>query len=245
MTESSLPLRHISIRVPWHDAGWMGTVCNDPVSNSACLRLANIHMQRIDSLEVRLAGRSIEDLQAGELPPCVAERATFMAHFPVSRPVQHPYHKTSKAYSHYKPTTLTIPAYAAGCVPFRWLLRENAIEIAESLDLVYHDEAEVLAREVMKFDSSWVQNVDNQRRLLDGFFSAVEPGRSLAFFYAKELPFVEDPRRVLIGVGWVNSVGQALEYEYSEPGPSRSLIWERAVGHSIRPDMSDGFLVPY
>jgi hypothetical protein len=168
-----------------------------------------------------------------------------MAPFAVSRPVQHPYHATSKAYAHYKPTTLTVPAYAAGCVPFRWLLRENAREIAEVLDLAYHDEAEEQARQVMGFDSAWVQNVDNQRRLLDGFFSAIQPARSLAFFYAKEVPFVEDPRRVLIGVGWVTSIGHALEYEYTEPGPSRSLIWERPVGHSIRPELADGVLLPY
>jgi hypothetical protein len=50
---------------------------------------------------------------------------------------------------------------------------------------------------------------------------------------------------VLIGVGRVTSVGQALEYDYTQPGPSRSLIWERPVGHSIRPEMADGYLLPY
>jgi hypothetical protein len=28
--------------------------------------------------------------------------------------------------------------------------------------------------------------------MLDAFFSAIEPGAALAFFYAKEVPFVED-----------------------------------------------------
>lgn len=242
---ADLPVRHLSVRVPWHDLGWRGAVCADPVANSSCLRLANIHTRRDDAVEVRIAGHSLQDLSPTELPPCVAERATFMAPFPVSRPVQHPYHATSKAYAHYKPTTLTLPPYSAGCVPFRWLLRENAIGIAEDLDLVYHDQAEVDAREVMGFDSAWVQNVDNQRRMLDGFFSAVQPESSLTFFYAKEVPFVEDPRRVLIGVGRVTSVGQNVEYDYTEPGPSRSLIWERPVGHSIRPEGADGLLLPY
>jgi hypothetical protein len=183
---ATLPLRHLSVRVPWHDAGWRGSVCNDPVANSACLRLANIHMRRDDAVEVQLAGRSVEELSPAQQPPCVAERATFMAPFSVSRPVQHPYHETAKAYAHYKPTTLTLPGYSAGCVPFRWLLRAQAQDISEALDLVYHDQAEDAAREVMGFDSAWVQNVDNQRRLLDGFFSAVQPEASLAFFYAKK-----------------------------------------------------------
>jgi len=33
------PLRHISIRVPWHDTGWDGRVCAKPRLNGACLKL--------------------------------------------------------------------------------------------------------------------------------------------------------------------------------------------------------------
>lgn len=245
MNESSLPMRHLSIRVPWHDAGWNGTVCQNPLANSACLRLANIHQKRNDEVEVKLAGKPIADLGPGDAPPCVAERGTFMSAARISRLVSHPYSATSKVHKHYRPTNLTLPEYSAGCVPFRWLLRENASHLAESLDLVYHDQAEDQVRQVMEFDSVWVQDVANQRRLLDAFFSSVRPGGSLAFFYAKEVPFVEDPRRVLIGVGWVTSVGSNIEYEYASDGPTRSLIWERPVGHSIRPELTDGFLLPY
>lgn len=31
--------QHISVRVPWHDNGWNGTVCQFPGENNACLRL--------------------------------------------------------------------------------------------------------------------------------------------------------------------------------------------------------------
>ena len=44
--ESRLPLRHISIRVPWHDNGWNGTVCNAPELNCSCLRLPRISAHR-------------------------------------------------------------------------------------------------------------------------------------------------------------------------------------------------------
>ena len=33
------PLKHISIRVPWHDTGWDGRVCAAPRLNGACLKL--------------------------------------------------------------------------------------------------------------------------------------------------------------------------------------------------------------
>jgi hypothetical protein len=39
---SKFPLRHISLRVPWHDAAWNATVCADPRHNTACLKLLNM-----------------------------------------------------------------------------------------------------------------------------------------------------------------------------------------------------------
>ena len=236
------------MRVPWHDAGWSGTVCGDPVNNASCLRLANIHERRDDGVEVELRGRRIDELTRFQQPPCVAERATFMADFPITRWVQHPYFETSDVHKHYRRTPVELPPYTAGAVPFRWLLRKGAVDIADSLDIVFHDEAEDEVRAVMQFDSTWVQDVGNQTRMLDGFFSAIEPDRSLAFFYAKEVPHTEQSGRVLIGVGWVKSYGQAIEYDYApgEDCPTRSMIWERVVHHSIRPGTTaGGFLLPY
>jgi hypothetical protein len=210
----NLPLRHLSIRVPWHDAAWNGTVCNDPVNNGSCLRLGNIHERRNDEVEVKVSGRRIDELNQFEVPPCVAERATFMADFPITRTFQHPYSKSSSVHKHYRPTPIELPAFTAGAVPFKWMLRNEAVEIADSLDLVFHDDAEMAVRDLMQFGSSWVQDVNNQTRMLDAFFSAIEPQRSLAFFYAKEVPHTEQAGRVLVGVGWVTKYGPAIEYDY-------------------------------
>jgi len=35
---TTYPLRHISIRVPWHDTGWDGRVCTFPRLNGAPFR---------------------------------------------------------------------------------------------------------------------------------------------------------------------------------------------------------------
>ena len=35
MATNAYPLRHLSIRVPWHDNGWNGTVCRVPKHNGA------------------------------------------------------------------------------------------------------------------------------------------------------------------------------------------------------------------
>jgi hypothetical protein len=90
---------------------------------------------------------------------------------------------------------------------------------------------------------SWVQHADNQKLLLETFFSAVEPGRTLVWIYAKETPLTEDPRRTLIGVGRVNTIGKVIPYQ-QDGGGFGSVLWERVVGHS-RPTMEDGFLLPY
>jgi hypothetical protein len=51
---------------------------------------------------------------------------------------------------------------------------------------------------------------------------------------------------VIVGVGHVLSVGQETKYEYSVANPPlRCVLWERNVGHSIRPGFVDGFLFPY
>jgi hypothetical protein len=53
---TALPLRHVSIRVPWHDRAWDGHVCDPPPENSACLALPPICESRVDSTESRIAG---------------------------------------------------------------------------------------------------------------------------------------------------------------------------------------------
>ena len=43
-----LPAHHIKIRVPWHDAGWGGTVCRRLRENTSCLILPRIGTSKKD-----------------------------------------------------------------------------------------------------------------------------------------------------------------------------------------------------
>ncbi|MBI1347084.1 hypothetical protein GC163_12440 [bacterium] len=76
-----LPLRHISIRVPWHDNGWSGTVCANPAGNMACLSLKGIGANRNNGQAVANAGKSLEMLAEDQRPGCISERGFFMAPF--------------------------------------------------------------------------------------------------------------------------------------------------------------------
>src|SRR4051812_2657471 len=80
-----LPTQHISIRVPWHDSDWNGSVCARPLDNTSCLVLKNIGPKRNDALESACAGQHLQTLDPAKWPPCVNERVTFMTPFEVSR----------------------------------------------------------------------------------------------------------------------------------------------------------------
>ena len=55
-------LKHLSIRVPWHDNAWNGSICNNPKANGACLILKNCALNRKDDKEQELAGKLLKDL---------------------------------------------------------------------------------------------------------------------------------------------------------------------------------------
>jgi ATP-dependent exoDNAse (exonuclease V) alpha subunit len=254
---NQFPLQHLSIRVPWHDNGWNGTVCGCPSRNTSCLKLKNIADTKDEQEEQAVAGKSLRELDASQFPPCVKERATFMADFAFTRQHEHPYTKhTKETHKHFKSTTLHYPAYGAAALPFRWMMNKFVFGDPENREpaLVDRYPLEQVKRnyepgiEILGFETRWLQDHRNHRTLLDCFWNHVQPEESLVFFYAKQVPLVEDTgRRVIVGVGRVKSIGKLTEYEYTEPPGERlrSLLWERMVVHSIRPDLSDGFLMPY
>ena len=61
------PLRHISIRVPWHDTGWDGRVCAAPRLNGSCLKLKRIAEDRDDAAEEARISLGVDRLQPRRL----------------------------------------------------------------------------------------------------------------------------------------------------------------------------------
>ena len=256
-----LPSHHLTIRIPWHDNGWKGTVCNNPCGNTSCTVLPRIAKTRNDALETHLAGRSLDKLEHEQFPPCVDERATIMAPFPVPQKKSHPYAQSAKTtHGHFEDTPYTIQPYSAAAVPYGWMLREQiegrdkpyVANKAEAYGFAYDARREpdfTLNEGWTKDNKTWIQEGTNQRVILDTFFSAARPDESLVFFYAKRTPLAEDPRRVIVGVGRVKSVSGPTEYRYTNgrrpSGKISGFLWEHNVQHSIRPDGRDGFLLPY
>jgi hypothetical protein len=166
----------------------------------------------------------------------------FMAPFEYTRIAEHPYTRIGgESHAHFAPTALRHPAYSAPALPFAWMFQEGLEKRGQEfgIDIDRNLEPD------LGFETEWVQDKANQLALQNCFFGHIKPDKSLCFFYAKEVPFVEDSRRVIIGVGWVRHVGEPVEYRYSREGKLRSILWERMVQHSVRPGFKDGFLMPY
>ncbi len=136
-----------------------------------------------------VTGQSITELPQEKWPCCVPERVAFMSPLEYIRITDHPYKQTSEmSHGHFDLTALRHPAYSAPAVPFAWLLREVMGELGEtrSLDVQAEREPE------LGFTTSWIQDWDNQRALLDYFCNQLVPEQSLCFFYFKQIPFVVD-----------------------------------------------------
>lgn len=240
-------LKHLSVRVPWHDNAWNGTVCKSPADNGACLILKSCALKRNDEHEATIAGKKMSELDEEQFPPCVGERATFMADFSYHKTLRHPYAVSSPGtHGHLQPTKVRFPAYTAAAVPYQWMLKENAEVINQQFDLGFNPAMEPLLdwnKDGHKVDT-WMQEAGNQKAFLNCFFEHFEAEASLVFFYAKQVPFVEERGRVLVGVGRIKKLDESTVYEGSNKKFS-AAYWEHMVHHSIRPDFKDGFLLPY
>lgn len=232
--------QHISIRVPWHDHDWDGTVCTDPASNNACLRLRNIAENRDDEVEIAICGQCMAD-HVGDLS-CISEGACFMSSREIVKRTIHPYKKTSKStHGHFLPTDVTYPAYSFPGRPFAWTMKENIKKWKDVYNIDYRPEREPK----LNFDTIWVQEAENQKAIFDYFYGDIVENESLCIAYAKQVPFVEDTRRVVIGIGHVKKIVPAVEHNHTNENSLRSMTWETMICHSIREDHKDGFLIPY
>ena len=240
--------QHISIRIPWKDNGYTGLVCDKPCYNNACLRLKNIAENRDDAFEENLKGSPIAGHEQDI--PCVAEGGVFMSPMSHKRVNIHPYKASNpETHGHFRETELVYPPYTLPARPFAWTMLRKGFErgdqnirrLAERYHIDYRPEREP----ILKFDTNWVQDAQNQRAIFQSFYEHVTPNQSIVIPYAKQVPFIEDNKRVVMGIGYVTSITEPPEHNHTSEGNLRSILWETMIGHSIREDRKDGFLLPY
>lgn len=234
-------MKHISIRVPWHDKKWNGCVCDCPTNNPFCMMLKNICEGKNCEKEETIASKDWSTLSVDDLPACKGENGAFMNEKSYKRKFTHvyQYNKYDIPQKKLKPTTLEIPEYTFFGVPFRYLSKDCRSYLDERFPYFEKDEEP-------PFSSGWTFGRQRQYDILNWFKSNIIAGESLVTFYCKNgNPVDEDSRRIVIGMGEICFVSPVLEYEttadFSYP------FWELMMSHSIRRDLkkSKGFLLPY
>ena len=234
-------MHHLNVRVAWHDSRWDGTICRNPIGNAFCVDLDRIRAERIDVTEQELAGKRLGDLTPQQHPPCIAESGAFMNKSAWTREFSHPYQalpKTKDSHGQLKRTSITVEPYTTFVVPFLWMLKEQQDRIDAGLPIPLPPDEE------SPFNSSWVFGRHRQEALCDLFFGRLTPSESLVFFYTKAgQPVDESISRLVIGVGTIASISGLLRYDSATK--VTYPMWDQKVQHSIRPDGSDGFLLPY
>lgn len=234
---------HLSIRVPWHDARWDGTVCRDPLANCHCIEYENILARKVVEVEIGQRGKHFADLD--RKPPCHDESGGFLSSRPWSTDHEHPYKNwklVADSHAHLERTGWTVEPYTAHAVPFRWLARSRLDDFTQPR-LV-----EALPPDVVPsgYNSDWVLLPEVQEVVLDGFFGPVERDRSLAAFYTKSRhPIADDVPRLVVGIGLITDVGEMRYYNSADASKRRHPIWQRDIGHSLRPGRAEGLLVPF
>lgn len=234
---------NLSIRVPWHDSQWNGTVCRDPAANCHCVDYKNILQQKRISRELPVRGKPF----AKFLPPCAKESGGFLSPVDWQIEHQHPYTgnvKVAETHGHLKKTTRRVPRFTALGVPFRWLRRENLESwVAPRVPGMLPPERD----RPWGFETAWVFNPALQAAILDAFYESVEKDTSLALFYTKGAhPLGDDIPRLVVGVGSIERIGQLTFYDSTHGSMSGAHpIWEREIAHSLRPGGDGGLLVPF
>lgn len=89
-------MKHISIRVPWHDRKWDGKVCDCPTNNPFCMMLKNICDSKDCKKEDELASKTWNELSEYELPACKGENGGFMTNESYQRTFTHVYKNINK-----------------------------------------------------------------------------------------------------------------------------------------------------
>jgi hypothetical protein len=90
---------------------------------------------------------------------------------------------------------------------------------------------------------AWKRDPEVQEHLLREFFKALEPARSLVFFYAMHgTPMDEEVDRVVIGAGRIREIAPMAYFGGKDTEGHRYPVWWRRITHA---GGAEGFRLPY
>lgn len=242
ITHQKKYVQHFSTRIPWKDNDYTGKVDNDPRYNVSAQVIPNISESRDLDFEEMNKGKRYKDIGTEKMKSWITENAAFMSENQIAINLNHPYKKNNERFKHYEETVFYIKPYSFLLRPFSWTLKDNAKEKQKYHNFYFDLEK---TEQMLTWKSSWVSHGESQRGIFDYFFSGVNPNKSIIFPYYKQVPFIEDNRRVIAGIGNIISDVDIQEYDSDGSSNDKNYIWEINTPHSIREDGKAGFLMPY
>jgi ATP-dependent exoDNAse (exonuclease V) alpha subunit len=156
----------------------------------------------------------------------------------------HPYNY-DKHFDHISKTDLHIKAYSFVGTPYKWTLKDDSDDSPNDRYFTQYKPN----LEIDVGSGNWISNGINQKHIFEYFYRDIILNKSLVVAYAKAVPFIESPGRIITGIGFISSIGKLQEYNGSESYDGtekmRAFLWERQIGHTIRTDRNNGFLFPF
>ncbi|WP_169974309.1 MULTISPECIES: ATP-dependent RecD-like DNA helicase [unclassified Campylobacter] len=235
-------VQHFSTRIPWKDNDYTGRIDDNPKFNVTAQVIPNIAESRDLEFEDDNKGKKYEKVGSLKMQSWITENAAFMSDTKLCLEMNHPYKEENERFKHFTKTDFELKPYSFLLRPFSWASKENATEKQKYYNFYFDLEK---TEQMLNWSSAWVSHGESQKGIFEYFFSGISPNNSLIFPYYKQVPFIEDNRRVIAGIG--NIVSNIELQEYSSDGSSeeKNYIWETNVAHSIRNDGKEGFLMPY
>lgn len=221
-------MKHISLRLAWHDDGWNGHICKNPKANTHCVGQHSYPGDLISKSrdleweeQKNVAGCHCSTIEG--IPPCAYSINAF-GNASIKGESNPPDFFRDES----KGVQFEIPASTA-CI---WPYEE-----------MYSDD--------IKADKDSYQTYNYTKRLnaAKDFFKEVSSNQSLIFYYAnKSNPFSEEDHRnfVVVGISKVKKIGDVMYYEnVSEANKKKyadGFIWQIPVTSNFP---EEGFSIPY
>jgi exodeoxyribonuclease V alpha subunit len=185
-------MTHVSIRLPWHDRGWDGHVCDHPERNSYCGGLRSVNADRIRSRDIERESSNRSIAVNGDFkPPCTETINVFG--------------QSSIEHLHIP------PAFITGASPTKEIYEPGSSG-------------------TWPFENMWLDNGDfrpaaDRRKEADQHFSALKPGRSLAFYYCNyDNPLSGDNNRYLLRPVYSQRIARKAATRLRSPAKQASVF---------------------
>lgn len=213
--------KHLSVRLPWHDRGWDGHVCDRPTANVFCtgeygLKAHGIREKKVDEDEEAIAGKLCHSIKKGcYMPPCLRTIQTFGG--TKSLPWLHePKEFLSTEDAAVSSIPEDIAPFTAGTWGYDQVFRRNA-PTDDTPD---------------EFQDRF--SPQEARKNIEGLFGQAKLGRSLAFYYLNYDNPVNSERRRYVLVGAAEIAGISKQLEWHDMDADRAakygtFVWNRFI----------------